>query len=64
MVVLYLVESTKLQTVDKSIILKNQQLLILPRIALENYIKILISTVLLSFINIYGNLLDHDKNLL
>ena len=40
-VVLYLVESTKLQTVDKSIKLKKQQLLILPRIALENMLKYL-----------------------
>ena len=40
-VVLYLVESTKLQTVDKSIKLKKQQLLIQPRIALENILKYL-----------------------
>ena len=38
-VVWYLVESTKLQTVDRSIKLKKQQLLILPRIALENILK-------------------------
>ena len=40
-VALYLVESTKLQTVDNSIKLKKQQLLILPRIALENILKFL-----------------------
>ena len=40
-VVLYLVESIKLQTVDKCIKLKKHQLLILPRIALENILKYL-----------------------